>query len=69
MTRPAQQELIGVLERAGPDRADVRQLIRALGRPSPRPAHLDALEQLIQEVGADLAALVVVEAYQGGLAG
>jgi hypothetical protein len=69
MTRPAQQELIGVLERAGPDRADVRQLLRALGRPSPRPAHLDALERLIAEVGPDLAALVVVEGYRGGLAG
>jgi hypothetical protein len=69
MTSPARQQLIGLLERAGPDRADVRQLLRALGRPSLRPAHLDALERLIAELGPDLAALVVVEAYQGGLAG
>jgi len=69
MTSPARQQLIGLLAQAGGDRADVRQLIRALGRPSPRPAHLDALEQLIEGVGPDLAALVVVEAYQGGLAG
>jgi hypothetical protein len=69
MTRPAHQQLIGLLERAGPDRADVRQLIRALGRPAPRPAHLDALEELIAEVGPDIAALVVVEAYRGGLGG
>jgi hypothetical protein len=69
MTSPARQQLIGLLERAGPDRADVRQLVKALRRPSPRPAHLDALEGLIAEVGPDIAALVVVEAYQGGLAG
>jgi hypothetical protein len=69
MTSLGSQQLIGLLERGGPDRADVRQLIRALGRPSPRPAHLDALERLIAEVGPDLAALVVVEAYRGGLGG
>jgi hypothetical protein len=69
MTRPAHQQLIGLLERAGPDRADIRQLVKALGLPSPRPAHLDELERLIAEVGPDLAALVVVEAYRGGLGG
>jgi hypothetical protein len=37
--------------------------------PSPRPAYLDELERLIAEVGPDLAALVVVEAYRGGLGG
>jgi hypothetical protein len=69
MTSPAQRQLIDLLERTGTDRADVRQLVRTLGRPSPRPAHMQALEDLIEEFGPDLAAQAVVEAYRGGLAG
>jgi bifunctional DNase/RNase len=68
MTSPAQQQLIGLLERAGTDQ-QVREVAKALRRPSPRPAHLDVLEELIEEVSPDVAALVVVEAYRGGLAG
>jgi hypothetical protein len=69
MTSPAQRQLISLLERTGTDRGDVRQLLRALGRPCPRPAHLDALEQLIEELGPVIAAQAVVETYRGGLAG
>jgi hypothetical protein len=68
MTSSAQQQLIGLLERAGSGQL-VRQVIQALRRPSPRPAHLDALEELIAEFGPDIAARVVVEAYRGGLGG
>jgi hypothetical protein len=62
------EQLIAVLEQAGPDQ-QVRQVVRALRRPSPRPAHLDELERLIAEVGPGIAALVVAEAYRGGLGG
>jgi hypothetical protein len=68
MTSPAQQQLIGLLERAGTD-PQVRQVVTALRRPSPRPAHLDALEQLIAEFGPETAALAIAEAYRGGLGG
>ena len=47
----------------------VRQVIRALRRPSPRPSHLDSLERLIEEFGPEIAALAVAEAYRGGLGG
>jgi hypothetical protein len=69
MTRLARQPLIDLLAQAGRDRAEVRQLLRALGQPSPRPTHLDALEELIAEFGPDIAVRVVVEAYRGGLGG
>jgi hypothetical protein len=68
MTRPTHQQLIGLLERAGTDPM-ARQVIKALRRPSPRPAHLDALEELIAEFGPEIAALAVAEAYRGGLGG
>jgi hypothetical protein len=68
MTRPAHQPLISLLERAGTDPM-VRQVIRALRRPSPRPSHLDSLERLIEEFGPEIAALAVAEAYRGGLGG
>jgi hypothetical protein len=68
MTRPAHQQLICMLERAGTDRM-VRQVVKALRRPSPRPAHLDELERLIEEFGPEIAALAVAEAYMGGLGG
>ena len=65
MTRPAHQQLIGLLERAGTDPMG-RRVIRALRRPTPR---LDALEELIEEFGPAIAALAVAEAYRGGLGG
>jgi hypothetical protein len=63
------EQLIAVLERAGGDRPDVRQLVAALRRPSPRPSHLDELERLIEALGPDTAALLVIEAFRGGLGG
>jgi hypothetical protein len=68
MTSPAQQQLISLLERAGTDQ-QVRQVVTALRRPSPRPSHLDALERLIEEAGPEIAALAIAEAYRGGLGG
>jgi hypothetical protein len=65
MTRPAHQQLIGLLEPAGSDPM-VRRVVRALRRPTPR---LDALEELIEECGPAIAALAVAEAYRGGLGG
>jgi hypothetical protein len=65
MTRPAHQELIDLLEQAGTDPM-VRRVVRALRRPTPR---LDALEELIEELGPAIAALAVAEAYRGGLGG
>jgi hypothetical protein len=65
MTRPAHQQLIDLLEQAGTDPM-VRRVIRALRRPTPR---LDALEELIEELGPEIAALAVAEAYRGGLGG
>lgn len=65
MTRPAYQQLIGLLEPAGTDPM-VRRVVRALRRPTPR---LDALEELIEELGPEIAALAVAEAYRGGLGG
>ena len=65
MTRPAHQRLIGLLEPAGTDPM-VRRVVRALRRPTPR---LDALEELIEEFGPEIAALAVAEAYRGGLGG
>ena len=64
MTRPAHQQLIGMLEQAGTDPM-ARRVVRALRRP-PR---LDALEELIEEFGPAIAALAVAEAYRGGLGG
>jgi hypothetical protein len=69
MTRPARQPLIDLLPRPaaiGPRSASCSG--RWAG-PGPRPAHLDALEELIAEFGPDIAARVVVEAYRGGLGG
>jgi hypothetical protein len=60
--------LIHLLERAGTDPM-TRRVVTALRRASPRPAHLDALERLIEEVGPEFAALAVAEAYRGGLGG
>jgi hypothetical protein len=68
MTRPARQQLIGLLQPAGTDPM-ARRVVRALRRPSPRPAQLDELERLIAEFGPELAALAVAEAYRGGLGG
>jgi len=65
MTRPAHQQLIDLLEQAGTDPM-VRRVVRALRRPTPR---LDALEELIEELGPEIAALAVAEAYRGGLGG
>ena len=65
MTRPAHQQLIGILEQAGTDPM-VRRVVRALRRPTLR---LDALEELIEELGPEIAALAVAEAYRGGLGG
>jgi hypothetical protein len=65
MTRPAHQELIDLLEQAGTDPM-TRRVIRALRRPTPR---LDALEELIEELGPEIAALAVAEAYRGGRGG
>ena len=65
MTRSAHQQLIDLLEQAGTDPM-VRRVIRALRRPTPR---LDALEELIEELGPEIAALAVAEAYRGGLGG
>jgi len=65
MTRPAHQQLIDLLEQAGTDPM-VRRVIRALRRPTPQ---LDALEELIEELGPAIAALAVAEAYRGGLGG
>ena len=65
MTRPAHQQLIDLLEQAGSDPM-ARRVIRALRRPTPR---LDALEELIEELGPEIAALAVAEAYRGGLGG
>jgi hypothetical protein len=65
MTRPAHQQLIDLLEQAGTDPM-VRRVIRALRQPTPR---LDALEELIEELGPAIAALAVAEAYRGGLGG
>jgi hypothetical protein len=65
MTRPAHQQLIGLLEPAG-TYPMVRRVVRALRRPTPR---LDALEELIEEFGPAIAALAVAEAYRGGLGG
>ena len=65
MTRPAHQQLIYMLERAGTDPM-VRRVVRALRRPTLR---LDALEELIEELGPEIAALAVAEAYRGGLGG
>jgi hypothetical protein len=67
---PGREQLIAVLERAGPDRPEVRQLVKALRRPALRPSQLEELERLIEAVGGpDLAALVVAEALRGGLGG
>ena len=68
MTRPAHQQLIDLLEQAGTD-PTARRVIGALRRPSPRPAHLDELERLIEEIGPRIAALAVAEAVRGGLGG
>jgi hypothetical protein len=68
MNTVAREALIRVLESAGSDPM-VRQVVRALHRPSPRPAQLDDLEALIEEFGPEIAALAVVEAYRGGLGG
>ena len=57
--------LIHLLERAGTDPM-VRRVVRALRRPTPR---LEALEELIEELGPEIAALAVAEAYRGGLGG
>jgi hypothetical protein len=66
----AREELIRLLEQAGADRLEVRQVVAALRRPSPRPSQLDELERLIEGVGGpDIAALVVAEAFRGGLGG
>jgi hypothetical protein len=65
MTRPAHQQLIDLLEQTGTDPM-ARRVIRALRRPTPR---LDALEDLIEELGPAIAALAVAEAYRGGLGG
>jgi hypothetical protein len=66
MTSPAQQQLIGLLERAGSDPA-VRRLLRALRRPNPQ---LEELEELIAGLGGpDIAARVVVEVYRGVMGG
>jgi len=65
MTRPAHQQLIDLLEQTGTDPM-ARRVIRALRRPTPR---LDALEELIEELGPAIAALAVAEAYRGGLGG
>ena len=65
MTRPARQQLIDLLEQTGTD-PTTRRVIRALRRPTPR---LDALEELIEELGPEIAALAVAEAYRGGLGG
>jgi hypothetical protein len=65
MTSPAHRQLIGLLERAGTDPM-ARRVVRALRRPAPQ---LDALEQLIEEFGPEIAALAVAEAYRGGLGG
>jgi hypothetical protein len=65
MTRPAHQQLIDLLEQADPDPM-VRRVIRALRQPAPR---LDALEELIEELGPAIAAMAVAEAYRGGLGG
>jgi hypothetical protein len=65
MTRPAHQRLIDLLEQADPDPM-VRRVIRALRQPAPR---LDALEELIEELGPAIAAMAVAEAYRGGLGG
>jgi hypothetical protein len=65
MTRPAHQQLIGLLEQIGTDPM-TRRVLRALRRPTPR---LHALEELIEELGPEIAALAVAEAYRGGLGG
>jgi len=65
MTRPAHQQLIDLLEQIGTDPM-ARRVIKALRRPTPR---LDALEELIEELGPEIAALAVAEAYRGGLGG
>ena len=65
MTRPVHQQLIDLLEQTGTEPM-ARQVIRALRRPTPR---LDALEELIEELGPAIAALAVAEAYRGGLGG
>ena len=65
MTRPAHQQLIDLLEQNGTDPM-ARRVIRALRRPTPR---LDALEELIEQLGPEIAALAVAEAYRGGLGG
>jgi hypothetical protein len=65
MTLPAHQQLICMLEPAGTDPM-ARRVVRALRRPTPR---LDALEELIEELGPAIVALAVAEAYRGGLGG
>jgi hypothetical protein len=65
MTRPAYQQLICLLEQVGTDPM-VRRVVRALRRPTLR---LDALGELIEELGPEIAALAVAEAYRGGLGG
>jgi hypothetical protein len=65
MTRSAHQQLIDLLEQTDTDPM-ARRVIRALRRPTPR---LDALEELIEELGPEIAALAVAEAYRGGLGG
>ena len=65
MTRPAHQQLIDLLEQTGTDPM-VRRVVTALRRSTPR---LDALEELIEELGPAIAALAVAEAYRGGLGG
>ena len=65
MTRPAHQQLIDLLEQTGTDPM-VRRVVTALRRSTPR---LDALEELIEELGPEIAALAVAEAYRGGLGG
>ena len=65
MTRPAYQQLICLLEQAGTDPM-VHRVVRALRRSTLR---LDALEELIEELGPEIAALAVAEAYRGGLGG
>jgi hypothetical protein len=65
MTRPAHQQLIDLLEQTGTDQM-TRRVIRALRRPTLR---LDAVEELIEELGPRIAALAVAEAVRGGLGG
>jgi hypothetical protein len=65
VTFSAHQQLIDLLEQTGTDPM-TRRVIRALRQPTPR---LDALDELIEELGPEIAALAVAEAYRGGLSG